>query len=195
MKAVRIVLLLTLLGAGTACGNDQDPVVGPASDETTTSAGGSTATTAAGAGGFATTEVTSDGDGRGLLSDVKATHDGNVDRVTFTFEGDLPGYQVRYVERPITEDGSGAEVTVDGEAVLAVRFEPASGFDLAGDGRQVYKGPTRLDLATTAVLDVVRTGDFEAVLQWAIGVDAAATPFRVRVEEHTISVEVQVPKG
>jgi hypothetical protein len=192
VKLLRIALLLTVLAA---CGSDQDPVVGPSSDETTTTraAGGasSTSTTTEDGAGFATTEVTAEGAGRGLLQTVTATHTADVDRVTFTFEGDLPGYRVGYVERPITEDGSGEEVTVDGGAVLGVRFEPASGFDLTGEGRQVFTGPTRLDLATTAVLDVVRTGDFEAVLQWAIGVDTAGTPFRVRTEGRTIVVEVR----
>ena len=129
---------------------------------------------------------------RGLLEKVTATNDGDVDRVTFTFEGDVPGYRVGYVDRPLIEDGSGDEVTVDGTAVLGVHFEPASGFDLSGEGRQVYEGPERLDLATTVVLDVVRVSDFEANLDWAIGVDAADVPFRVRVDGRSIIVEVQV---
>jgi hypothetical protein len=192
VKLLRIALLLTVLAA---CGNDQDPVVGPGSDETTTtrsaSGASSTSTTSDAGAGFGTAEVSGEGAGRGLLKTVTATHAGDVDRVTFTFEGDLPGYRVGYVERPITEDGSGEEVTVDGGAVLGVRFEPASGFDLSGEGRQVFTGPTRLDLATTAVLDVVRTGDFEAVLQWVIGVDTAGTPFRVRTEGRSVVVEVR----
>ena len=52
-------------------------------------------------------------------------------------------------------------------------MEPASGFDLAtGEGVLVYKGPKRIsgaDAGTSVVQDVVRTGDFEAVLTWTIG--------------------------
>lgn len=184
MKPLRIVLLLALLGA---CGNDQAPSVAPTAERTTT--------TAAGAGGFATTTVSTPIADRGLLARVGATHDGDVDRVTFTFEGDVPGYRVGYVDRPIIEDGSGDEVTVDGTSVLGVHFEPASGFDLSGEGRQVYQGPERLDLATTVVLDVVRASDFEANLDWAIGVDGADVPFRVRSDDRSIIVEVQVPPG
>lgn len=131
---------------------------------------------------------------QGLLADVDATADGTVDRVTFTFEGPRPGYRVEYVERPIIQDGSGDEITIDGAAVLLVHFEPASGFDLSGEGRQVYKGPNQLDLATRVILDVARVSDFEANLDWAIGVDEKA-PFRVRTEDapSRIILEVEVP--
>ena len=195
MKASRLVPFLLVVAGLSACGADQDPVVGSAAATTTTSGGHAaeaTTTTAAGAGGFATTTVSTPPTERGLLEKVAATNDGDVDRVTFTFEGDVPGYRVGYVDRPLVEDGSGDEVTVDGTAVLGVHFEPASGFDLSGEGRQVYDGPERLDLATTVVLDVVRVSDFEANLDWAIGVDAADVPFRVRVAGRSIIVEVQV---
>lgn len=130
---------------------------------------------------------------RGLLTTVRATADGGTERVTFEFEGALPGYRVAYVDRPVIQDGSGEEVTIDGEAVLLVHFEPASGFDLeVPEGRQVYRGPERLDLATNTVTEVVRVGDFEAVLQWAIGL-SGKVPFRVRTaaEPNRIILEVQ----
>jgi hypothetical protein len=57
-------------------------------------------------------------------------------------------------------------------------MEPASGFDLnTGEGQVVYKGPRRLPGASV-VKEVVRTGDFEAVLTWAIGLESK-TPFKV----------------
>ena len=201
LRNAAVGLALSALALG-GCGNDQDPVVAPPDDatsttSTSTSAAGGATTTAVGAGGFATTTVSTPTTKRGLLASVKATSvaaDG-VDRVTFTFEGDVPGYRVGYVDRPIIQDGSGEEITVDGDAVLGVHFEPASGFDLSGEGRQVYTGPNRLDLATTAVLDVVRVGDFEANLDWALGIDQADTPFRVRVDGSTIVVEVQTTES
>jgi hypothetical protein len=164
-----------------ACGNDGKTTTTPSATTTTTPADG-----------FGTATVTEASDERGLLVKVRATDAGDVERVTFEFEGAIPGYRVGYVERPIVEDGSGKPITVDGESVLGVRFEPASGFDLTGGGRQVFKGPDRLDLATTTVLDVVRTGDFEAVLAWAIGVDGGKHPFRVvaDADAKTITVEV-----
>jgi hypothetical protein len=69
-------------------------------------------------------------------------------------------------------------------------MEPASGFDLnTGEGVVVYRGPKRLPGASV-VKEVVRTGDFEAVLTWAIGLEqkvdfrvtTAASPSRLIVD-------------
>ena len=189
MRRFLLVLLVSL--AIGACADD-DPAVVDSGAGSTTSTTGET-TTSTGPSGFGTSTVSTPTETRGLLSKVSATQAGDVDRVTFEFEGDLPGYRVGFIDRPIVQDGSGEEITVDGAAVLSVHFEPASGFDLSGEGRQVYNGPTRLDLATRTVLDVVRTGDFEANLEWALGLDTKA-PFRVRTETspNRVIVEVQV---
>jgi hypothetical protein len=121
--------------------------------------------------------------GTALLERVSVARHEGFDRVVFQFENLRPGYKVQYVDRPIVEDGSGNNVDVAGGAVLAVRMEPASGFDLATDeGRLVYKGPRRIegsDAGTSIVKEVVRSGDFEAVLSWAIGVEEQVD-FRVR---------------
>ena len=184
--------LLVVAALATASCADDSPAVDASGTATTTTAAASTTTTGkAGGGGFATTTVSTPPTERGLLSDVKATTAGDVDRVTFTFQGPLPGYRVGYVDRPVTQDGSGEEITVDGEAVLQVHFEPASGFDMDA-GKPVYDGPERLDLATKTVVDVVRQGDFEANLAWVIGVDTKA-PFRVRTESSPNRVIVEVP--
>jgi hypothetical protein len=85
------------------------------------------------------------------------------------------------VRPPIVEDASGNEVEVDGEAFLSIRLEPASGFDLSGELGEVYTGPTQIDgssAGTEMVEELVRTGDFEAVLTWVAGLDERA-PFRV----------------
>ncbi|HEX6702165.1 MAG TPA: hypothetical protein VF101_15665 [Gaiellaceae bacterium] len=128
-------------------------------------------------------EGAAEGTGTALLERVAVGRHEGFDRVVFQFENLRPGYKVQYVERPIVEDGSGAPVDVAGGAVLAVRMEPASGFDLATDeGRLVYKGPRRIegsDAGASIVREVVRSGDFEAVLSWAIGVEEQVD-FRVR---------------
>jgi hypothetical protein len=93
----------------------------------------------------------------------------------------VPGYRIAYVKRPLVEDGSGNPVDVAGSAVVGVRMEPASGFDLRDEGTLVYKGPKRIagaDSGAGIVNELVRTGDFEAVLNWAVGLEAA-TDFRV----------------
>ena len=108
-----------------------------------------------------------------------AGHDG-YDRVVFQFRNGLPGYRVEYVDPPLREDGSGNVVDLEGNAFLVVRMEPASGFDLTvPEGELIYTGPRRIaGDDTTVVREVVRTGDFEAVLTWAVGLEARV-PFRV----------------
>jgi hypothetical protein len=110
-----------------------------------------------------------------LLEKVDIARHEGYDRVVFRFKNVLPGYRVQYVEPPLTEDGSGAPVEVAGSAFVVVRMEPASGFDLeTAEGVLVYKGPSRIsgaDAGTSVVREVVRTGDFEAVLSWAIGLE------------------------
>jgi hypothetical protein len=99
-------------------------------------------------------------------------HEG-YDRVVFQFRNGLPGYRIEYVDPPLKEDGSGNPVSVQGNAIVLVRMDPASGFDLnTGEGVMVYKGPKRIHgsaAGTSVVQELVRTGDFEAVLSWAIG--------------------------
>lgn len=108
-----------------------------------------------------------------------AGHDG-YDRVVFQFRNGLPGYRVEYVEPPLREDGSGNVVNLEGDAFVVVRMEQASGFDLSvPEGALVYTGPRRISPDDTSVVrEVVRTGDFEAVLTWAIGL-SGRVPFRV----------------
>jgi hypothetical protein len=117
-----------------------------------------------------------------LLTDVRLGRHEGYERIVFDFlPGSRPGYRVRYVRPPIVEDASGRVVEVEGDAFLAIRLEPASGFDLTGELGEVYTGPTRIDGAsagTEAIEEVVRTGDFEAVLNWVAGLDGRA-PFRV----------------
>jgi hypothetical protein len=134
--------------------------------------------------GAATTpvEVASTGSETALLERVAVGRHQGYDRVVFQFKNSLPGYRVEYVQPPLKEDGSGNPVEIKGSAFLVVRMEPASGFDLnTGEGVMVYKGPRRLEgsaAGTSVVQELVRTGDFEAVLTWAIGL-SAKVDFRV----------------
>jgi len=63
-----------------------------------------------------------------------------------------------------------------------------------GEGRLVYKGPRRIEGTTSGasvVKELVRTGDFEAVLSWAIGVEKQ-TGFRVRTLDDPARLVVDV---
>jgi hypothetical protein len=129
-----------------------------------------------------------------LLERVAVERHEGYDRVVFQFTNTLPGYRVAYVQPPLKEDGSGNPVEIKGNAFLVVRMEPASGFDLnTGEGVMIYKGPRRLEgsaAGTSVVQELVRTGDFEAVLTWAIGlsdkvdfrVQTATSPLRLIVD-------------
>ena len=129
-----------------------------------------------------------------LLERIAVGRHEGYDRVVFQFRNGLPGYHVQYVAGPLKEDGSGKRVTVQGNAIVMVRLEPASGFDLnTGEGVLVYKGPKQIDgssAGASVVQQLVRTGDFEAVLSWAIGlsdqvdfrVTTATSPDRLIVD-------------
>lgn len=113
-------------------------------------------------------------------------------RISFRFDGALPGVDVRYVDRPILEDGSGNEVAVEGQAVLSIRFEPAVSARFEGEEIvRTYTGEFRVDGAGP-VTELVRIGDFESVYEWAAGL-TDEVPFRVDVDEATSTVTVVVP--
>ena len=93
----------------------------------------------------------------------------------------MPGYRIQWVDGPITADGSGEPVEVEGDALLEIIMDPASGVDLSAPQLTiVYQGPDRIPVEgqTELITDLVRTGDFEAVLSWAAGT-TERVPFRV----------------
>jgi hypothetical protein len=119
------------------------------------------------------------------LVGIRAAHHPGVDRVVFRFDGGVPAdVQTRYVDT-LLADGSGLPVRVAGRAVLRVRFEPAKAHDASGptvSGRRVFALPN--------VMTVVRSGDFESVTTYGIGlakqarvsVSRLSNPGRVAVD-------------
>ena len=106
-----------------------------------------------------------------LLTDVRAARHEGFDRVVFEFAEALPGYDIRYVERPVREDGSGRVVAVKGASVLRVRMENALDADLSDPSApRTYHGPNRFSPRTPEVEELVRVGGFEGVLTWVVGV-------------------------
>lgn len=185
------VLLFTiaavLLGG---CGGEDDKTAAPP----TTSTGSETTTTVPALEGASTAPVawTSAIGETALLTDVRAARHPGYDRVVFEFGNGIPGYDVRYVEPPVRADGSGDEVAVAGGAVLLVRMEPALDADLTQESApRTYTGPNRFTPDTAAVAELVRTGGFEAVLTWAVGVDEER-PFRVTRLESPARIVIDV---
>lgn len=191
------LVVAALVGCGASGGSDgaDEPTSTTGSTttttEATTSSGSSTTTVPAtttteppGLEGASTSQHSAppEGDGVALLRDVRiGSHDG-YERVVFEFAGtDQPGYTVEWVDGPVYSDGPGEVVEVAGDARLVVRMEPASGVDLSTpEAAVVYDGPDRIPAGgrTDVIAEVVRTGDFEAVLTWVVGA-AEAVPFRV----------------
>lgn len=108
------------------------------------------------------------------------------DRVVFELDGELPGYDLRYVPR-ILRPGSGEPVALRGRAALQAAVLPSSTF--SDEGPLVFpQVPSLTGLA--ALRDVVGVGDESAVVTYGIGV-AARTPFLVRrVALSLIAVDV-----
>lgn len=193
--AVAASVALPLAG----CGSGEDPTVevpaggtstmptsttgGDASTTTTAAGSSTTIDQATGAGGpFGTTDFEYASSERALLTAIRHARHADSYRVVFEFKGGIPGTKVAFTQRPVIQDGSGNEVTVAGDQVLSVRFEPASGFDME-TSQESYTGPDRITVNDGPVAELVRTGDFEAVLNWVIGVDQGTT-FRVtRLDE------------
>ena len=190
-----IAVALAVLAAASACGDSSSQAEPPVAGTTTTTATVPT-TTAEGIDpleGAGTQVVVGQTTAKAiaLLERVAVGRHEGYDRVVFQFRGEgLPGYRVEYMDPPLKEDGSGNPVQIKGNAFVVVRMEPASGFDLnTGEGVLVYKGPKRLPGASV-VKEVVRTGDFEAVLTWAVGLEemvdfrvtTAASPSRLIVD-------------
>jgi hypothetical protein len=171
MAARVLVLVVAALLLGGCSGGDVERPASSTATETTaiTREGASTETVVASA---TITETA-------LLTDVRAARHEGYDRVVFEFANGVPGYEVGYVERPVVADGSGDEVAIEGGAVLGVRMDPALDADLTQESApRTYPGPNRFSPSTTVVVELVRTGGFEAVLTWGIGIDAER-PFRV----------------
>jgi hypothetical protein len=113
------------------------------------------------------------------LTNVRVgTHQGYV-RTVFEFDGELPGYDIGFVDGPMREDGSGDEVPVEGTRTISVRMTPASAVVLGADSfTRTYDGPDRFTSEGGAVTEVVEVGDFEAQMTWAIGT-TEGQPFKV----------------
>lgn len=151
----------------------------PSSTTTTDESGGSTTTLADEAGdgisvpeGAATTPVSVPRpaiEPTGIVGVRTARHEG-YDRVVFEFDGELPGYDVRYADGPVTEPGRGDEVAVDGARVVTVLMDPASTVRFTATGyEELYTGPDRIPGGGATVTEVVEVGDFEAQAVWAVG--------------------------
>ena len=134
---------------------------------------------------------------RAYLTAVRvAATDSGGSRVVFEFDPVVPGYLVDYIVRPVTEDGSGEEVTVEGDALLQVRMENASGARIEGEKViRTYTGPDRVPATGTGgvVTEAVDTGDFEGVVNWTVGLRKKAPAITVTTLSGPSRLVIDVP--
>jgi hypothetical protein len=197
MRARWLLVPLAVVSlAGCSSGSDDKPSKGASASSPTSSSTTSTSTTTSTIpfeGATDPIELPVGTEHTALLTGVSVEHVAGIDRVTFTFRGPgVPGAKVEYVTKP-TEDGSGAAVKVEGGAYLQVRLSPAAGADLTGEeAKPTYTGPARVKAdGTKAITEVVRSGDFEGVLTWVIGVRSTAK-FRVSTTPSPSQLVVEI---
>lgn len=117
---------------------------------------------------------------------VRAAHHTGFDRVVFQFRGGLPARGARYVNRLIA-DGSGNTVRIAGRAILQVLFDNARSHTDSGSPTV----PERTAYALPNVMTTVRSGDFEGVVTYGLGL-AKRTSFHVSVLHNPARVVVDV---
>jgi hypothetical protein len=122
-----------------------------------------------------------------VLVSVRASHHPAFDRVVFEFRGGLPAsHRAGYVDR-LLADGSGNPVPVAGRGILQVRMARAQAHTDTGAATV----PARTAYALPNVMTTVRSGDFEAVVTYGIGV-AKRTTFHVSTLRNPPRVIVDV---
>lgn len=134
---------------------------------------------------------------RAYLTGVRvAAADSGGSRVVFEFEPNVPAYSIEYIERPVTEDGSGDAVAVEGAAVLQVRLEDAGGARIEGEKVVLtYTGPKRVPAtgAGGVVTEAVDIGDFEGVVTWAVGLRQKVPAVRVSTLSGPSRLVIDIP--
>ena len=132
------------------------------------------------------------GSGIPVLTDVRTAAHADYDRITFEFEGNArPHYRVEYITPPATGCGSGEPATIAGTAILRVQFTPANAHDEQG---ALTVDATEVTPGLTTLLEAEETCDFEADVQWALGLNQEVD-FRVLELDNPprIAVDVAYP--
>ena len=124
------------------------------------------------------------------LVGIRAAHHPGFDRIVFEFAGGLPAdRQVGYVRR-LVGDGSGLPVRIAGRAILQARFKRADAHTDAGSPT----APARVAFGLPNLITTVRSGDFEAVTTYGLGL-AKRAPFRVFTLRGPARVVIDVDTG
>jgi hypothetical protein len=189
MKRFALAVVFVLLLAG--CGGDDESSEG--SDSTT-----STAQCEPQSGASLSKKVSPVLQDRPTmyLTDVEVEVEDCLERVIFKFEPSDPGpgYDVSYKPAEVAkiQDGSGKSLAIAGDDFLVVRMFPAMTAKIDGeDVVPTYDGPRSIPAPSDAktLREVAMTGDFEAQMTWAIGLDDKR-PFTVTASDDKLVVEI-----
>ncbi|SDQ86530.1 AMIN-like domain-containing (lipo)protein [Thermostaphylospora chromogena] len=202
--ALTLVCLVTLTacgGAGTAMGPSDTPAPGATTSKSPSAESPPTAdaptpdasTPTAGQGLTAPTstrpvEVTKDVADPPIVTGVRYGGHRGFDRVVIDLDGGVPGYAVRWVDQ-VVQDGSGEPIDVEGGAFLQITLRPAHAH--TSEGEPTWTGGPVFHAGLPNVRDVVRNGDFEAVVSVAIALDHRAG-FRVLEQRNPSRLVVDV---
>jgi len=194
------LLALALAGCGSDSGNNEAASTNPPPPTTTNPSSPPSMQTipqcmaAADAGLDARTSPEIENRETMYLTDVTAASEDCSDKVVFDFEKQEPGpgFQVSYqpASTAKVEDGSGAPVEIEGNAFLVAKLTPAMTAKIDGDQvTKTYTGPNRLS-GQAPISEVVKTGDFEGVVTWVIGLDRVR-PFLVTASDGILFVDIE----
>lgn len=127
------------------------------------------------------------GSGTPVQTQARVATVSGAERITFAFEGDLPGYRVEYVDE-VKRCASGESVSLRGSAFMLVTFEPAAAHDDAG---KVTVPATKIRGFGSVVLEMELVCDFEGQVQWAVGV-VDNQPFTVTTAQNPSALIIDV---
>ena len=195
-----LALALALAGCGSDAGNDEAASTNPSSPPTTNPSSPPSMQTipecmsASDASLDAKTSPAIENRETMYLTDVSSAAEDCSDKVVFDFQKQEPGpgFQVSYqpASTAKVEDGSGNAVEIEGNAFLVVKLTPAMTATIDGDQvTKTYTGPKRIQGQGSHVREVVKTGDFESVVTWVIGLDEKR-PFTTNASESQLIVEI-----
>ncbi len=113
------------------------------------------------------------------LVDVRIGTDDGYDRVTFEFAS--------------PSDGQCDPVSMDGSRYAVIVFHGASGVDMTADEYTVtYSGPHDFRPGYIGLAEARQTGDYEATLSWAFGLNRASC-WSVHVLQDPMRVTIDFP--
>ena len=173
MKPMRFVLLFVAIAAVlTACGDDEEPQATTTATSTEQASATSAAPTPCSVDGASEDSKSTESSVEvAVLADVRQTRE-DCPTIVFEFQDSVPGYVVEYKEPPFTDCGSGARAQTESwgaDAYLSVLLEPARGADESG--QPTYEGPIDISVGGAVLKHMKRTCDFEAQIEWIVGLD------------------------